>query len=401
METLYISYDGLLEPLGESQVVSYVRRLAERHAITVLSYEKRRDLRDRTRSRRLAEELHRCGIRWVRLPYHKRPPLLSTGFDILLGILIGFMVCRTRRVRLIHARSYVPSAIALCLKRLCGVKFLFDMRGFWADEKVDAGHWMPTALSYRMAKSWERRFFQRADAIVSLTTAGVRAFPTLGYRIPPQIPIEVIPTCVDLERFAPGPRDAALVQQLRLDGQTVIGSVGTLSSWYLRQPTLRYLSLLARRLERIMVLMVTQEDHATLRQDALAAGIPPAQLVLARAAFADMPSYLRLMDLGVFFIKVSFSKQASAATKLAELLATGVPVVINEGIGDSGHIVRERRVGVVIPEMTEGASEASVEQVQGLLRDPSVAERCRSAARDLFDVRMGIRKYRALYRQLG
>ena len=38
---LYISYDGLLDPLGQSQVVPYVRELARRGvALTVISFEK-------------------------------------------------------------------------------------------------------------------------------------------------------------------------------------------------------------------------------------------------------------------------------------------------------------------------------------------------------------------------
>ena len=48
-EILYLSYDGLLEPLGESQVVSYLERLSPPYQLTVVSFEKEQDLRDRGR----------------------------------------------------------------------------------------------------------------------------------------------------------------------------------------------------------------------------------------------------------------------------------------------------------------------------------------------------------------
>lgn len=397
---LYVSYDGMLEPLGESQVVNYLERLAATHAITLLSYEKRLDLRDRPRLQAMAVRLRGAGIRWVRLRYHKRPSLLATAYDVLRGIVIGYLVCRRRDIELVHARGYVSSVIADTLKQCCGVKFLFDMRGFWPEEKVEAGHWSRTSLAYRLATRWEQRFFEQADAIVSLTQAGVNVFSSLGYTIPDTTLVEVIPTCADLTRFSPGSRDSLRAERLGLRGRTVIGCVGTLSNWYLREPTLAYLSLLVKWIDGASVLCVTREDHARLRADALAAGIPDEQLALARAEFGEMPAYLRLMDLGVFFITPCFSKQASAATKLAEFLATGIPVVINDGIGDSGMIVRAHGAGVVLPQTTNAAYEASLPQVMALLRDPERSVRCRRAAERCFDLQAGVQRYHALYERL-
>jgi glycosyltransferase involved in cell wall biosynthesis len=398
---LYISYDGMLEPLGGSQVISYLKPLARTHPFTLLSYEKNHDLRKRQQVRELTQELQSVGIRWIPLRYHRRPSLLATAWDVLRGITVGFVLCRRKGIRIVHARGYVPSVMALWLKLSCGAKFLFDMRGFWPEEKVDAGHWRRGALAYRLAKRWERKFFEQADTIVSLTHAGVQAFPSLGYRIPHTTQIAVIPTCADLSRFAPGPKDPRLIERFDLRGQVVLGCTGTLSNWYLRMPTLEYLAFLVGRLAQAKVLLVTQEDHAALARDARAAGIPPAQLVLARADFSDMPAYLRMMDLGVFFITPSFSKRGSAATKLAEFLATGVPVVINDGVGDSGWIVRKHGVGVVLADVTRADFEASVDPITHLLADPLREDRCRQVAQQYFDLDVGVRNYLDLYRRLG
>ncbi|MDP3722459.1 MAG: glycosyltransferase [Candidatus Omnitrophota bacterium] len=401
MVLLYISYDGMLEPLGQSQVLSYLRQIAKHNTVALLSYEKRRDLKDRGRLAPLTRELQAAAIRWRWLRYHKWPSLLATGYDVLRGIMVGIILCRRHRVRVVHARGYVASVIAVCLKRCCGTRFIFDMRAFWADEKVDAGHWSTRSLAYRLAKRWERRFFEEADAVVSLTAEGIAAFPTLGYRIPSDRPIVVVPTCVDLDRFVPGPKDPELLAQLGLRHVTVVGCVGNTGNWYLRDWILRYLAFVCGRLPNVKVLLVTREDHARLTAEAVAAGVPRDRLVLTQAPFEKMPAYLRLLDLAVFFRKLRFSKQGSLAAKLGELLASGVPVVINEGIGDAGALIRRERVGLVLSEVSVSAFETTFEDVARLLQDPLCQRRCRQVAERHFDLRMGVGRYLELYRCLN
>ena len=426
---LYISYDGVLEPLGESQVVAYLERLTDAAAITLMSFEKRADLAESSRVTAMSARLDRAGITWIRRPYHKRPPIASTAFDIASGCLAARrwatpFVGADLRVRpgadtsvgpytegfesispyagplIVHARGYVPAMIALHVKRHAGARFVFDMRGFWVDEKVDAGQWPPNGMLYRIGKRYERRFLAAADAVVSLTAAGVRELPRLG-PVRQGAPVVVIPNCADLDRFAPGPPCDRLRSTLGLDGAFVAGYVGTLSNWYLRDETLLYFAFLARRFDRMKALFVTREDHGRLRTDAARAGLPADRLVLTRASFDEMPALMRLMQVGVFFIRVCFSKRASAATKLAEFLGCGVPVVINDGIGDSGELVRDGRVGVVLDDTTAQQFEESAATLERLLADPSTAERCREVAMRRFNLTTGVASYRSLYERLA
>jgi glycosyltransferase involved in cell wall biosynthesis len=180
----------------------------------------------------------------------------------------------------------------------------------------------------------------------------------------------------------------------------VVGCVGTLSNWYLREETLSYLAWLSTKFETMKALIVTREDHDRLRADAVRAGLPSDRLVLTRAPFEEMPALIRLMNVGVFFIRVCFSKRASSATKLAEFLGCGVPVVINEGVGDSGECVRRHRVGVVLPDASPGVG-ASEDALRSLLADRDLARRCRATALDAFSLGRGVDAYANLYEQLS
>jgi len=103
----------------------------------------------------------------------------------------------------------------------------------------------------------------------------------------------------------------------------------------------------------------------------------------------------------LFFIKPSFSKRASAATKLAEFLGSGVPVVINDNVGDSGALVREGKVGVVLPPNADVASlEEAAPKVWSIISDPGASARCRATAVELFDLDKGVDRYRRLYARI-
>lgn len=399
----------MLEPLGESQGVAYIERLTDRADITLLSFEKPADLADAGRLSAMRARLAGAGITWMVRRYHKHPAVVSTAWDVV----VGCVAARRWAARssgdsngpplVVHARGYVPALIALYVQRARGARFLFDMRGFWVDEKVEAGHWMRGGAVYRAGKWCERRFLSRADAIVSLTEAGVRELPSLG-GVRAGVAVRVIPTCTDLLRFTPEcpcGAGAALRRDLGLEGSRVVGYVGTLSNWYLRDESLAYMALLLRKVDGMKALIVTRDDHEPLRADALRHGLPADRLVLTRVPLERMPELIRLMDVGVFFIRIGFSKRASAATRLGEFLGCGVPVVINDGVGDSGGMVRDTGTGVVLPDTSEAAIAASVAPVLRLLDDDATAGRCRAAAMARFDLAAGANQYGHLYEQLA
>ena len=102
---------------------------------------------------------------------------------------------------LTHCRSYIAAEIGLRLKQRFGVKMLFDMRGFWADEKVDNGQWNQQHILYRAIyrhyKKKEKQFLENADGIVSLTeSAKGHLLKQKDYQ---HLFIDVIPCCADLD----------------------------------------------------------------------------------------------------------------------------------------------------------------------------------------------------------
>lgn len=391
---LYISYDGMLEPLGQSQVLGYLKPLAAGRRIHLISFEKPKDWSHATERERVAQQIQAAGITWHPLRYHKRPSALATAWDITQGMAVGLWLVLRHRLRIVHARSYVASVMALALKRLTGAKYVFDMRGFWADERVDGGLWPRQGRMYRVAKGFERRFLLGADHVVSLTHAAVREMQRFDYLQGRMPPVTVIPTCADLARFTPAPREQA-------HGGFVLGYVGSAGTWYLFDEVAACFAQLLRMRPDARLLIVNRGEHAYIRERLTAAGVPDGAVELTSATHAEVPHLMARMDAGVFFIKPVFSKQASAPTKLAEFLGCGIPCLGNAGVGDMAEVLEGEQVGVALKSFDVDAVAAGLRELLTLAADPATTQRCVAAAQKHFSLDEGVRRYAAVYEQLG
>lgn len=139
-KVLYLSYDGLSDPLGQSQVLPFLKGLSQKgHQIYLISFEKTERL---NMQQALIETL--CleyNIKWYPQIYTKKPPILSTLKDIRTMQKVAEKIILENKIDFIHCKSYIATLVGLRLKEKHKTPFLFDMRGFWADERADVGIW--------------------------------------------------------------------------------------------------------------------------------------------------------------------------------------------------------------------------------------------------------------------
>jgi glycosyltransferase involved in cell wall biosynthesis len=321
--------------------------------------------------------------------------------------------------------------MAFLLKRWTGAKFLFDVRGFLAEEYADAGILKPNGFVYRTVKRWERRLVRASDALVVLTR---KAKELLVSCYPVEVrgkPIEVIPCCVDLR----GDRKDS--EELGVRGEEVISGraqaqrskrentlnlvyVGKIDGWYLTEEMVRFVAIARGMVPDLQWQVWTQSDPRTL------------ETILGRYGLEDCVSIGKVLpeellvrlpeaDAGLVFDGRSLSAAGVCPTKIGEYLAAGLPVVVNAGIGDVDELilglnepgnrgdcltapashVRKGRVGVVIYEFSEQAYRAAVYALLDLLAAPGIRERCaETARRNLNLATVGWPRYRSVYEQL-
>jgi hypothetical protein len=397
LRSLYICYLSLEDPLVHSQVVAYLEGLASRgHTIHLLTFESELSPEHKAE---LEAGLRARGITWHSLRYHKRPSVPATIYDALAGAAVATRLVRRHRLDAVHARSHVPAASALIVKRLTGCRLLFDLRGLMAEEYVDAGNWRHGSLPFRLTKRVEAAAIRAADGMVVLTQR-VRdhLFPDGGGP-----PLEVIPCCADLASIREQREEGADIRrEIGAGDRPILLYVGKFTGWYMEREMVDFFAAAIDALPGLLFVVLTQAD----REPALAAlaerGIDSDNFRISSAVHGAIGRWLAAADAGIAFIRPCFSKISSSPTKIGEYLGGGLPVVSGRGIGDVDQLLSQDRVGVLVDDFDDGSYRAAAEQLATLLVDARTAERCRTVAeRELSLETVGIPRYDRLYRLLA
>jgi len=360
-EVLYLSYDGLTDPLGQSQVMPYILGLEkEGYSYHIISFEKHKNFEKDSNT--IRELISGKKITWLPQNYRKRPPVISTLIDLRKMSKQASKVCEKTNISIVHARSYLPGLIALKLKNRFGINFLFDMRGFWANERVDGGLWNLKNPIYRAIykyiKKKEVQLIDKAKHIISLTQAGKeeiisgRLFEYAHASVPTE-KITVIPCAVDLELFDPKKVSEADIQKTRQrinvnEYQKVMVYLGSIGTWYMLDEMLQYFRLWNEKNPGYIFLFVTKDDSTKILSAAKKLDISKESIRIVSASRSEVPTFLKASDIGLFFIKPAYSKKASSATKMGEMIAMKLPFVTNKGVGDANQIIKQYECGELV-----------------------------------------------------
>lgn len=397
--TIYISRTGMLEPLGQSQVLAYLKALSSKYAITLISCERDADLSDSENLAQIEAVCAEHGIRWVRLRYRRRPRVLASVINLTQLIYYTGLETRRSKARLIHARSYVAGAAAWAVSRRSGTPYVFDMRSLWPEELITSRRMRRGSLLHKVLFWAERRLLTDAKIIVSLTHAGAHYLDEVHPGALPLEKLRIIPTCTDLDRFKPAPE--ALGQEL------LVGCHGSLTNGWFRIDLLaRVFDRLAMRLPEARFEIITREDPATVLAALKSAldSVPDwmARLTISAAKASDIHERLQRQNLSLFFYATgAASELGRSPTRMGESLGCGVPVLANGGIGDVAETILQGNVGIVIDGEDDASLAIAVDDAVALLNDPEIVKRCRHVAERIYSLKAGVRGYDDIYTYLA
>lgn len=390
--SLFISYDGLTDPLGQSQIIPYLIGLSkEGYQIHVLSSEKKEAFNKRKDA--VYDVLQDYNINWSPTYYHKSPPIFSTLLDIILIKRKAKRLHQMYDYQIVHCRSYIASLIGRWMQKKYKVKFIFDMRGFWPDERVDGKLWNLNNPFYKWVykyfKRREREFLQESDYIVSLTNNGKDAIVSeLGYSV--NSPIEVIPCCVDLEIFHRTKTDLS-------DKNFILSYIGSIGTWYMLEEMLDFFKILKKQIPQSRFLFVTMEPEELIYVKSRERNIDDSSIIVKSAERHDVPGYIAQSSASIFFIKPVFSKRASSPTKQGEIMAMGVPIICNTNVGDTDFVINRYNSGILIQDFNQQSYERAVGKLLSYNFDN---DRIEHGAREFYSLEEGVSRYARIYASL-
>ena len=400
---LFITYDGLLDPLGGSQILPYLYGIAAHpRPVHILSFEKPERLVEGREALETLLEIR--GITWTPLSFTRRYGVFGKVWDLVRMYYWGIHLVFTQKSKIIHARGHAPAQIGLLLKRLFGAKLNFDFRGLWVDERVDKGGWdmqrLSHRLQYRHFKRVEQTLLANADQIVVLTQAVVNEVVRLGAAAAEKT--TVIPCCADFDHFSlatPSYRESVRTSIDIPNDALVLGYLGSVGGMYMPDRYLRLIELAVAGNKEVHALVITQDIVKI--QEIISSGFPVALqgcIHIRSANRAEIPELISAMDVLVSFIVPTYARMGASPTKLAECFAVGIPAICNFGVGDVAEMIQNLNAGIVVNADSDEDLKAVVAQLDAICT--LGGRRLREAARKQLGLEVAAARYRSVYSKL-
>lgn len=403
---LFISYDGLTDPLGQSQIIPYLAGLTKyNYDFTILSCDKPQLYK---KNKTYVEQLIApYPIKWVSIPYHKDPPVFSSVFDFYKLKKKAEALHKKERFDMVHTRPGVPTLVALSLKKKYGIKFLNDVRGFWADERVDGGMWNLKNPLYRQVynffKKHEYECIEKSDYTTCLTYNAKDEMHKWKNISNQPIPIEVIPCSVDLQLFNPGNIDLRSKETFKnelgiKDDDIIVSYLGSIGGWYLTDEMMQFCKILLTEVPKTKFLFISPHRHYIIIDTAKQYDIPADRIIVKSAMRHEVPILLSFSNYSLFFIKPCYSKISSSPTKHAEIMAMGIPVITNAGVGDVEEITTKYNAGIILHSFTND----EYKKAAGLIASEKKFDNAEiiQGAKDYYALENAVEKYLYVYKKI-
>jgi glycosyltransferase involved in cell wall biosynthesis len=206
-----------------------------------------------------------------------------------------------------------------------------------------------------------------------------------------------------MEFFSPANIDEQKKEDLKkrlgiLKEDFIISYLGSIGGWYLTVEMMQFCKILSDKIPSTKLLFISPHRHDEIRMAAQQHGIAANKIIIEKAGRQQVPLLLSLSDYSVFFIKPCYSKQSSSPTKHGEIMAMGIPLITNSGVGDVEMIVKKYNSGIVINEFNEQEFTNAALKI-ATAKDYN-ADEIRQGAAAFYSLDTAIEKYISIYNNM-
>ena len=348
---LFITYDGLMDPLGKSQIVPYLSSISNsQRIINVISFEKINNIKYQ-KVKTIERDLLKKNIVWKFSTFSRNFGKLGKIYDLIKMFYISLLLIKKKKIQVVHCRSHIPALVGFLLKKIFNIKLIFDFRGLWIEERFDYKIWNKNnylnSLIYKFFKNLEFNILNKSDFIVCLTYA---IKPYLRKIVKNKVPVEIIPCCADYNFFKKKKYSKNRAKKALSINKNVIviGYSGSINEVYLIKKMIKFYIFLNKINKNIIFIFVTHQikELNNLINKNFDNNIKK-KIKIYKSDRKKIPFYLSSFDLMISFIKNTFSRKAMSPTKMFEAFAMGIPFFCNKGIGDVDFILEKNKTGAV------------------------------------------------------
>jgi hypothetical protein len=183
---------------------------------------------------------------------------------------------------------------------------------------------------------------------------------------------------------------------LQIDEQDcIISYLGSIGGWYLTNEMMNFCKIVSDKMPYAKFLFISPDSHEVIIAAAAKSGLAADKLIIKRARRHEVPVLLSFSSYSLFFIKPCYSKLASSPTKHGEIMAMGIPVITNSGVGDVAEIVEKYKGGYVLDEFSSASMNTVGEKLMANNSFDKTA--IRDGAKEIYALENAVEKYRKVY----
>ena len=398
-----MTYDGLLDPLGSSQILPYVKSISKHQdEVVIVSFEKsERFLYGKAG---LLSDLQNYSIIWKPLQFTKGLGFIGKSWDLCRMYIMALTIAWQHNIEVVHTRGHQSALVGVLIKHITKAKFIFDFRGLWVDERVDKGGWNLNhffhRLQYRFFKRAERTLLIQSDHIVVLTHKVVNEIIKLGAT--EESNITVIPCCANYNHFRLSTETDKIDARISLGIPTdafVLGYLGSIGKMYMLDKFFQLFVIATKNRANCHAVLITPDTDQLkpLMNSHLAHNLLE-RIHIKSATHDQVPNLLPSMDVMVSFITPTYARMGASLTKMAECFAVGIPVVANSGVGDVKQIIDQLDGGWMVDSLSE---DRLMETAQNLdIISAKGGRRLRDVSHPILGLDFAAKCYQSVYEKL-
>ena len=393
---LFISDGSLANPIVHSQGYPLLEALSEDdYNCHLLTFESSQIIREVNNT---FDDLQKKFVNDIKI----YPIILNLGLIFpgwlqiyFRGVRNCIRIIKQNDIKIIHARSFNPSLIALTLTLLFfpTVKFLFDNRGVFIDEEIYIGRLKKNSFKVKILRKIEKTIIKRADMIVVVSKAFKHYLASNLEQKRQYLSDKIIVIPNGTEVLEENDR---LVSDNINNGFIGIYS-GSTAKWQRIPDIISLCKVGVKKFANFRLKIFTYDDPNIIKKHYIGNKHLEHFIEVTTLDSTEVKSYLQEGKFGILLRERHILNRVACPLKFAEYLAAGIPVLISEGVGDTEKIINDYRVGVVI--YNDDFDKALSEMFE-LVSDTTIRNRCREVAKKEFNLSYSITLYKNVYRDL-
>jgi glycosyltransferase involved in cell wall biosynthesis len=171
-----------------------------------------------------------------------------------------------------------------------------------------------------------------------------------------------------------------------------------MGTWYLIDEMLKIFKQIKIIYSQAVLVVYTSDSVEYFKELASKNGLSSDEYKILEVSSNQISRYISIFDLTFCFIKKSYSKQASSPTKLGELLAAGIPVICNAGVGDIDYLQNKYTIGYLLNDFNESEVQKMINLLPKILKTDKNS--LRNTASLYFNLENAVLEYENLYKKL-